>query len=60
VRDVRDRAVTLLVQTVENAVDHFELVEVRYVLPPYRIVRLLDQIDHGRRNPEFEVVDRFL
>jgi hypothetical protein len=58
VGDVRDRTVRVLVQRVDDPIHHIELVSRGHVLPPHRVVRRLDQIDHGRRDPELEVLGR--
>ena len=39
---------------------HLQLLQVRHVLPPDRVARLLDQIRHRGRDPELEVVRRLL
>jgi hypothetical protein len=58
VGDVGHRAVLVLVQRVDDAVHHLELVDRRHVLPPDRVVGRLDQVHHRRRDPELEIVGR--
>ena len=58
VRDVRHRAVRVLVERVDDAVDHLELVDRRHVLAPDRVVRLLDEVHHCGRDAELEVLRR--
>ena len=55
VRDVGDGGVRILRERVHEPVVDFELLEVRYVLPPDRVARGLDQVHHGRGDPELEV-----
>ena len=56
VRDVGHRAVGVLVERVDDAVHDVELLDRGDVLPPDRVVGRLDQVDHGRRDPELEVL----
>jgi hypothetical protein len=54
--DVRDWAIGIFSQAVQHTVYHLEFGEVGHILSPNRITRLLDQVDHRRRNPKLEVV----
>ena len=58
VRDVRDRAVAVLVERVDHAVDDLQLLDRRDVLLPDRVVDFLDEIEDFRRDPHLEVVER--
>ena len=58
VRDVGHRRVGVLGQRIHEPVVHFELLEVRHVLAPDRIAGGLDQVHHGRRDPELKVLGR--
>jgi len=39
-----------------TGVVYLELLDRRHVLPPDRVVRRLDQIEHRRRDPELEIL----
>jgi hypothetical protein len=58
--DVRDRGIGVLVQRVDDAVVDFQLLDGGDVLAPDGIVRLPDEVHHGRRDAEFEVLGRLL
>src|SRR2546422_9491338 len=58
VRDVRHRRVRVFGQGVHEAVVHLELLEVGDVLPPNRVPRGRDELDHGGRDAELEVLRR--
>ncbi len=58
VGDVRDRAVGVLVERVDDAVDHVQLLDRGHVLAPHRVVGRLDEVHHGRRDAELEVIGR--
>jgi hypothetical protein len=58
VRDVGDRAVRVFVEAVHEPVADLQLLQRRDVLRPDRIARSLDQVDHGGRDAELEVLHR--
>ena len=54
--DVGNGAVGILVEGFDDAVHDLQLLDAGDVLAPDRIARCLDEVDHRRRNTEFEVV----
>ena len=58
VGDVRHRGVGVLAERVDDPVHHLVLLGRRDVLPPERVARLLDELEHVGRDAEVEPVDR--